>query len=95
VARFDAGTTDIPTAGTRVQINNTTQKVLSLSVKGVPGNTGNVFFGVSDVSSTNGWTLQPNEALYLDFEPGTEVMSNFYADVATSGDDIEWVVVYA
>lgn len=62
-------------------------------MKGRVGNTGNAYFGVSDVSSTNGWELQPGEAFTLDFGEGSIEWSVFYVDVATNGDDIDWWVI--
>lgn len=91
--RYDAGTTDVPTAGTAVQISNTADSVKSIEVRARPGNTGNAFFGVSDVSATNGWTLQPGESKALDFGKGSVLFSVFYLDVATSGDDVDWSVI--
>lgn len=91
--RFDSGTTDVPSAGTRVQISNTKDGVKSISIRARPGNTGDAYFGVSDVSSTNGWTLQPGEVISVSFEEGLVVFNVFYVDAATSGDDIDWAVV--
>ncbi len=91
--KFDAGTTDIPTATTQVQISNTADKVKSISVRGRPGNTGNVFLGVSDVETTDGWTLQPGESKTLDFGGGSVPFSTFYVNAATNGDDVDWAVI--
>jgi len=91
--RVDFGTLDIPTAGTELQISNTADRVKSISVRARPGNAGNAFLGVSDVSATNGWTLQPGESKTLDFGEGSVLFSVFYVDVATSGDDVDWGVI--
>ena len=99
--RFDAGTTDIPTAGTSVQISNTNDRVLALSLHAREGNTGNVYFGVSDVSATNGRELIPGESHDIDFtgamkeSDGSVLFSTFWLDVATSGDDVDWEVILA
>jgi hypothetical protein len=91
--KFDAGTTDIPTATTQVQISNTADRVKSISVRGRPGNAGNVFFGVSDVETTDGWTLQPGESKTVDFGEGSVLFSVFYVNAATNGDDVDWTVI--
>lgn len=91
--RFDSGTTDIPSAGTRVQISNTKDKVKSIAARGRAGNVGNVYFGRSDVSSSNGWELEPGDSIVEDFGEGSEFFDAFYGDAATSGDDIDWVVI--
>ena len=91
--RFKAGTTDIPTAGTRVQLSNTRDKVKQLTVAERPANTGNVFFGDSLVSSTNGLTLQAGDSKHLDFGEGSVLFSDFYVDTATNGNDLDWLGV--
>jgi hypothetical protein len=91
--RFDSGTTDVPSATTRVQISNTSDRVKAIDVRGRPGNTGNIFFGVIDVSATNGWTLQPGESITITFGEGSAKFADFYVDAATSGDDVDWSVV--
>jgi hypothetical protein len=91
--RFDSGTTDVGTAGTEVQISNTSDRVKAIDVRGRPSNTGNVFFGVSDVTATNGWTLQPGESISITFGEGSAKFADFWVDAATSGDDVDWSVV--
>jgi hypothetical protein len=91
--RFDSGTTDIPTAGTRVQISNTNDAVKAIEVRARVGNAGNTYFGVSDVSSTNGRELEPGATASLDFGDGSVKFSVFYVDAATNGDDVDWMVI--
>ena len=91
--RVIIGSTDIPTAGTRVQISNTADKVKSIAVRARPANTGNVFFGTVTVSSTVGWTLQPGESKTLDFGGGSVLFSVFYLDTATSGNDVDYSAI--
>ena len=93
--KLDAGSTDVPTAGTRRQISNTTDRVLWIQAKANPGNTGNVALGVSDVSMTNGWTLEKTDTvgLKLDFRGESIAFSELYVDAATNGDDLDWVVL--
>ena len=91
--RFDAGSLSITTAGTELQFSNTADRVKSISVRARPGNTGNVFFGVSDITSTNGWTLQPGESKTVDFGQGSVLFSVFYGDAASNGDILDWTVI--
>lgn len=94
---FDAGTTDVPTAGVRVQISNTKDKVLSIMVAAPTGNGGGVAFGRADVSMTNGLTLLPGDSFTADFgQYGRSVLFEvFYVDAATNGNDVEWAVILA
>lgn len=87
--RVSIGTTDIPTAGSRVQISNTSDLVKSIAVRARPANTGNVWFGTVTVSSTVGWTLQPGESKTMDFGKGSVLFSVFYLDTATNGNDVD------
>ena len=91
--RFDAGTTDVPSAGTAVQISNTTDKVKSITVKARAGNSGIAYFGVSDVSSTNGFELEAGDSKTENFGDGSVAFSAFYVDAASSGDDVDWTVI--
>jgi hypothetical protein len=93
--RFDAGTTDVPSGGTRVQISNTSDRVKAIEAHAPSGNTGSVYFGVSDVSVTNGRELAPGEAVAYSFGEGSVLFSTFYVDAATNGDDVDWAVILA
>ena len=96
--RLDVGRTDVPSAGSAVAINDVALSITWVALKNPPTNANNVFVGNSDVSSTNGWTLQPNEFIELDFDPqgkGTSILaSELFADVATSGHDVEWIMIF-
>ena len=91
--RFDTGTTDVPSAGTAEQISNTPDRVKAIEAHAPSGNTGSVYFGVSDVSATNGRELAPGEAATYSFGAGSVLFSVFYVDAATSGDDLDWAVI--
>ena len=87
------GTTNVPTATTRVQISNTVDKVKSISVRARPANVGNAFFGIVTVSATVGWVLQPGEETVLDFGAGSVLFSVFYVDAATNNNKVDYVAV--
>ena len=91
--RFDTGTTDVPSAGTAVQLSNTIDRVLWIRVSARTGISGTLYFGRSDVSSSNGYELSANDYLEMDFRPGSEVFSAFYADASTNGNDLDWSVI--
>lgn len=96
--RTDIGTTDIPGAGTRVQISSSPLRIQSIMVTGRVGNAGICYFGMVDVSSSNGLEVLPGVERHLHFgydEAGralTDDFSRFYVDAAVSGDDIDWSV---
>ena len=76
-----------------VSENLRTNQVSVITFRGASGNTGNVAIGKSDVTmTTNMWILQPGESVTLDFKDKTVLLSDFYADAATNGDDMEWIV---
>ena len=100
------GTTDIPTAGTRVRLSadagiNASDKLSYLMCWPREGNTGEVYVGIGDVSATHGIELdpgasgRPKDMIELDFgkmgvRPTADEIS-FDAD--TNGNDIDWFIV--
>lgn len=91
--RFLAGSLTIATAGTELQFSNTADRVKSFAVKARPANTGNVFFGISTITSTSGWTLRPGESKSVNFGPGSVLFSVLYGDAATAGDILDWTAI--
>ena len=90
-----AGRTVITTAGTRVQVDNTARRVLSILFKGRDSNTGKVYVGDATVSSTVGFELKANQAVnvrFLDIRI-SGIMSNFWVDAATNGDIVDWIAI--
>ena len=94
--RVDFGTTDIPTAGTRVQVSTLKDKVLWIRFAMRDGNTNEVYVGVNDVAANNGWELSTNKReLELNFRQfgGSVSFDKFYVDSDTNGNDVDWAVV--
>ena len=91
--RFDTGTTDVPGAGTRVQISNTTDRILWIKVSARTGISGALYFGRSDVAAANGYELSANDSLEMDFRPGSAAFSAFYVDTSANGNDLDWAVI--
>jgi|2_EtaG_2_1085320.scaffolds.fasta_scaffold61457_2 hypothetical protein len=87
--------TDVPSAGTRVQISNTANRVLSIEFKAPAGNSGLVYVGESTVSASNGYELSATNTVTYNFlEAGGSVpISTFYVDAATNGDDVCWKAI--
>jgi len=93
--RVDVGVTTISSAGTRVQLNNVTNRVKFVRVKALAGNSGLAYIGISDVAAAVGYELSAGNEHELNFgEFGGSVPANiFYADAATNGDKICWTMV--
>ena len=92
---FDSGTTNVASAGTRVQLSNTTNRVRWIQVKALAGNSGLVYVGESTVSASNGYELSATNTVTYNFlEAGGSVpISTFYVDAATNGDDVCWKAI--
>ena len=98
MARTATDYTDIPTAGTQIQLGAALdlklRKISSINMRADPGNTGNVAVGDSTVSMTNGYILKPGDALGVDYGSGSELLGYWWGDDATSGDNVVWVAVF-
>jgi hypothetical protein len=94
--RWDTGYVDVPSAGTAVRISTNPERVLWIRFK---AETGTIYVGRSDVSSTNGYpvTTAAGIDLELDFGQynGSVPLSDFYVDAATNGDNATWAVILA
>ena len=93
--KLDAGTTTVTTAGTEVQISNTTNRVRKIQAKALAANSGITYLGVSDVSATNGYELSAGNTIEINFADvgGTIAFSSIYVDAATNGDKVSWAVI--
>lgn len=58
-------------------------------VKALTSNTGNVYVGNSSVSSSNGYILEPGEAISLDVDD----LATVYIDVDTNGEGVSYIGV--
>jgi len=93
--KFTSTKTRVSTAGTRVQLSNVTDRVRYIKVSARTGNSGLVYFGTSDVSSTVGYELSANDSLELNFgeQGGTVALSTFWADSSATNQDLDWVAI--
>ena len=84
-----SGTITVAAAGTRVQAAHK-GNVRSLVLKARQANTGEVCVGGSDVSSSDGFTLAPGEAVQLSFRFAIST-AQIWADSLTNGDKIDFL----
>ena len=93
--RLVTGVTTVSSAGTRVQLNNVTNRVKFIKAKALAGNSGVAYVGVSDVASTTGYELSAGNELELNFgDFGGSVPANvFYVDAATNSDKVCWSMI--
>ena len=92
---LDAGTTTVSTAGSEQQLANVPNRVLWLKAKALAANSGIVYLGVSDVSTTNGYELSAGNEIEISFADtgGTIAFSTVYVDAASNGDKLCWTVI--
>jgi hypothetical protein len=93
--RVDVGITNVPSAGTGVQLANVTNRVKFIKFKALAGNSGLAYMGVSDVSASIGYELSAGNEIELNFgEFGGSVPANvFYVDAATNDDKVSWLMI--
>jgi len=93
--KVDTGIITVSSAGTRVRANNVTNRVKYAKFKALAGNSGVAYVGVDDVASTTGYELSAGNEVDVNFgEFGGSVPANvFYADAATNGDKVCWVMI--
>lgn len=93
-------TTTVTTAGSRVQISTTADRVKKIRFQTRAANTGRMFVGLNDVAAgTNSWELaipvagRPLAELSLDFEDGSVAFSVFWADSSINGEIVSGVAI--
>ena len=93
--RVDQGITNVSSAGTAVQLLNATNRVKWMRFKALAGNSGLTYVGVSDVSASLGYELSAGNTVDLNFGEfgGSVPASVFYADAATNGDKVSWIMI--
>jgi hypothetical protein len=92
--RIINGLTDVPSAGTAVQLSSEGHKVVRIYLYAPAGNTNNVYFGDVNVVSGNGFILAAGQRPDpIVFDPGSVLLSNLYVDADTSGNDLSWIAV--
>ena len=84
-----SGTIKVTSAGTRVQAGHK-GNVRSVVFKARADNTGDVYLGGSDVSSTDGMTLTPGESIALENFDAIST-AQYYADAANNNDQVDFI----
>jgi hypothetical protein len=95
---FLTGYKDVPTAGTQVQVNNVSDRVLWIRFS---AETGTVYIGISSVSASAGFKLitSASQKVSVDLEfdfgryGGSVPFSDFWVDAATNGDNLVWAAI--
>ena len=84
-----SGTIKVTSAGTRVQASHK-GNVRTITFKARADNTGDIYFGGSDVSSTDGMTLTPGEAISIQLVDAVST-SQWYADAVNNDDQVDFI----
>ena len=84
-----SGTVKVTAAGTRVQAAHK-GNIRTAVFKARADNTGDVYLGGDDVSSTDGMTLTPGESMQLQLANGVST-SQFWADAANNNDQVDYI----
>ena len=84
-----SGTIKVTTAGTRVQASHKGNCKTAV-FKARSDNTGDVYLGGSDVSSTDGMTLTPGESIQLQLANPVST-AQFWADAANNNDQVDFI----
>ena len=101
--KIKSGVTNVSTSGTAVQLRNTAEVVIRIYLTPLVANTSHIYFGdstvegsgtVSGIELPKGSTT--SEPIVIDFAKngqGGVQFKDLYADAATDGDDLAWMVV--
>lgn len=91
---MDTGQLDL-TATTLIYKIATLRGGQAVVIKALVGNTGNIYLGKKDVTTTTGFELSPGESLKIEYLPDKETTE--YLDIwlvpATAGDDACFILV--
>lgn len=95
--RLDIGTTIISTAGTEVRLStdggiSATDRILSAMFSPREGNTGKVYVGIADVTSSHGKEMGMGFSINPGALGGTVPAGDIYFDAANSSDRVDWVI---
>jgi len=83
-----SGRKTVAVAGTAEPLGPDTE-ILSVTVKALSGNSGNIYVGDEDVNSGNGYVLAPGEAVDVEIDN----LKKVYIDADVSGDGVCWLAV--
>lgn len=95
--RFDARLVNVVTAGSRVQVLNSTRRVRWIQFLWDSANAGAVYVGDSNVASNRGYELSSgHRSVEYDFAKvgGSVPINVFYVDAANNNEDVRYAVIY-
>ena len=84
-----SGQTSVSLAGTAQQLTTTDTPILSVTVKALIGNVGDVYVGGSTVSSSTGFILAQGDGISLEIDN----LNDVYIDAANTGDSVCYIYV--
>lgn len=86
-----SGQKTVTTAGTQVRLVAASQVVNGpVAIKALSSNTGQMYVGGSDVSSTIGFELDAEEVIIFDFVGD---LYEIWIDSAVNGEGVSWLVL--
>ena len=91
---MDTGQVDL-TATTATYKIVTLRGGQAVIIKALVGNTGNVYLGKYDVTSSKGFELSPGESVKIEYLPDKETTEylDLYCIPASAGDDVCFIIV--
>ena len=84
-----SGTIKVTSAGTRVQATHK-GNFKTVVFKARSDNTGDMYLGADDVSSTDGMTLTPGESITFQLVNPAST-AQFWADAASNNDQVDFI----
>ena len=82
------GQTIVGTAGSPVILLSGSQATHTVTITAKPTNTGNMFFGLTGVTASNGYILPPGASISVDHN---HALSNLYIDSAVNGEGVSYI----
>jgi hypothetical protein len=82
------GQKDVAAAGTAEALGGPTA-IVSVTIKALGDNTGNIYVGDSSVDSSNGFILEPGDSVSLDIDD----LSDVYIDAQVNGEGVSYLGV--
>jgi len=79
----------VAAAGTRVQLSATSVPILSVTVKALATNTGDIYIGGANVAAGNGYILASGEPVSLDVDD----LADVWIDAAVNGEGVSFIYV--
>ena len=91
---FDTGQKDLTSTGTVYSIVKL-RGGESVIIKAKQGNSGQIYLGKKDVTTTTGFELSPGDAVIVNYSPDkvSEEFIELFATPASAGDDVTFMMV--